>query len=146
MNISKMREYAFKLVYELEIQKEFSEESIDIFIANNDIDFTVGDGEIAILLGPNGAGKSTLIKCITGLLRFEGVIEIDGHSNKSIEAKKLLGYIPEMPAVYDMLTVAEHIEFVMRAYKCDERAYAESLLERFEMTDKKKKKKNSLVK
>ena len=38
MNISKMREYAFKLVYELEIQKEFSEESIDIFIANNEID------------------------------------------------------------------------------------------------------------
>ena len=38
MNISKMREHAFKLVYELEIQKEFSEESIDIFIANNEID------------------------------------------------------------------------------------------------------------
>ena len=38
MNISKMREYAFKLVYELEIQKEFSEESIDIFIANNEIE------------------------------------------------------------------------------------------------------------
>ena len=38
MNISKMREYAFKLVYELEIQKEFSEESIDIFIVNNEID------------------------------------------------------------------------------------------------------------
>ncbi len=109
------------------------------FVANNDIDFNVNDGEIAILLGPNGAGKSTLIKCITGLLRFEGVIEIDGHDNKSIEAKKLLGYIPEMPAVYDMLTVSEHIEFIMRAYKCDERAYAESLLERFEMTDKKDK-------
>lgn len=38
MNISKMREYAFMLIYELEIQKEFSEESIDIFIANNDIE------------------------------------------------------------------------------------------------------------
>lgn len=38
MNISKMREYAFMLIYELEIQKEFSEESIDIFIASNDIE------------------------------------------------------------------------------------------------------------
>ena len=38
MNISKMREYAFMLIYELEIQKEFNEENIDIFIANNDID------------------------------------------------------------------------------------------------------------
>ncbi len=109
------------------------------FVANNDIDFTVSDGQIAILLGPNGAGKSTLIKCITGLLRFEGVIEIDGHDNKSVEAKKLLGYIPEMPAVYDMLTVSEHIEFILRAYKCDDKEYAEKLLERFEMTDKKDK-------
>ena len=109
------------------------------FVANNDIDFTVSDGQIAILLGPNGAGKSTLIKCITGLLRFDGVIEIDGHDNKSVEAKKLLGYIPEMPAVYDMLTVSEHIEFILRAYKCDDKEYAEKLLERFEMTDKKDK-------
>lgn len=109
------------------------------FIANNDIDFTVEDGQIAILLGPNGAGKSTLIKCITGLLRFDGVIEIDGFDNKSVEAKKLLGYIPEMPAVYDMLTVSEHIEFILRAYKCDDKEYAEKLLERFEMTDKKEK-------
>ncbi len=109
------------------------------FIANNDIDFTVEDSQIAILLGPNGAGKSTLIKCITGLLRFDGVIEIDGYDNKSVEAKKLLGYIPEMPAVYDMLTVSEHIEFIMRAYKCDDRDYAERLLERFEMSDKKDK-------
>lgn len=38
MNISKMREYTFMLIYELEIQKEFSEENIDIFIANNEID------------------------------------------------------------------------------------------------------------
>lgn len=109
------------------------------FIANNDIDFTVEDGQIAILLGPNGAGKSTLIKCITGLLRFDGVIEIDGFDNKSVEAKKLLGYIPEMPAVYDMLTVSEHIEFILRAYKCDDKEYTEKLLERFEMTDKKEK-------
>ena len=109
------------------------------FIANNDIDFTVEDGQIAILLVPNGAGKSTLIKCITGLLRFDGVIEIDGFDNKSVEAKKLLGYIPEMPAVYDMLTVSEHIEFILRAYKCDDKEYAEKLLERFEMTDKKEK-------
>ncbi len=107
--------------------------------ANDNIDFTVEDGQIAVLLGPNGAGKSTLIKCITGLLRFDGLIEIDGHNNKSIEAKRLLGYIPEMPAVYDMLTVSEHIEFIMRAYKCDERSYADELLRRFEMDDKKDK-------
>jgi ABC-type multidrug transport system ATPase subunit len=65
--------------------------------ANNDISFQVGDGQIAVLLGPNGAGKSTMIKCIAGLLRHEGEITVNGQSNKSIEAKKILGYVPEMP-------------------------------------------------
>ena len=60
-------------------------------LANNDISFEVADGQIAILLGPNGAGKSTIIKCIAGLLRFQGSITLDGLDNKSLEAKRLLG-------------------------------------------------------
>ena len=55
-------------------------------LANNDISFEVADGQIAILLGPNGAGKSTIIKCIAGLLRFQGSITLDGLDNKSLEA------------------------------------------------------------
>ncbi len=70
------------------------------FIANNNLSFIVQDGEIAVLAGPNGAGKSTAIKCIAGLLRFEGEIEIAGYSNKSIEAKRILGYVPEIPAPF----------------------------------------------
>ncbi len=107
--------------------------------ANKDISFCVGDGEIAVLLGPNGAGKSTLIKCIAGLLRFNGEISVDGHGNKSIEAKRLLGYIPEMPAVYDMLTVGEHLQFMLRSYKMEDDGTAEKLLQRFELLDKKNK-------
>ena len=80
-------------------------------LANDDISFSVKNGQLAVLLGPNGAGKSTIIKCITGLLRFTGRIEINGYENTSLEAKALLGYIPEMPAVYDLLTVEEHLEF-----------------------------------
>lgn len=110
------------------------------FKANDNISFNVNDGEIAILLGPNGAGKSTIIKSIVGLLRFEGDIEINGLNNKSIEAKRILGYIPEMPAVYDLLTVGEHIEFIARAYELsDYKEYAESLLKRFDLFDKKDK-------
>lgn len=108
--------------------------------ANDNISFNVSNGEIAILLGPNGAGKSTIIKCITGLLRFEGDIKIGEYNNKSIEAKRILGYIPEMPAVYDLLTVGEHLEFVARAYELhDYEEYAESLLKRFDLLDKKDK-------
>jgi len=106
-------------------------------LANKDITLSVDGGEIAVLMGPNGAGKSTLIKCITGLLRFQGTIEIDGFANKRMEAKRLLGYVPEMPAVYNLLTVSEHLEFIRRAYRLDDsaKAYGEALLERLEMEE-----------
>ncbi|MBQ8504128.1 MAG: ABC transporter ATP-binding protein [Clostridia bacterium] len=107
--------------------------------ANNNISLTVPDGEIAVLLGPNGAGKSTLIKCICGLLRFSGEISICGFDNKSLEAKRLLGYVPEMPAVYDLLTVEEHLEFIRRSYKIADDGTGEKLLRRFELYDKKDK-------
>lgn len=108
-------------------------------VANSDVSLEVNDGQIAVLLGPNGAGKSTLIKCIAGLLRFEGEIRLDGFPNKSLEAKRLLGYIPELPAVYDLLTVGEHFEFVARAYRLEPgwQQLGDALLERFELADKK---------
>ncbi|MDF2686936.1 MAG: putative transporter ATP-binding protein [Clostridia bacterium] len=109
-------------------------------LANNNISFTVNPGEIAILLGPNGAGKSTIIKCIAGLLRFTGSVEVCGFNNKSNEAKRILGYIPEMPAVYDLLTVNEHLEFISRAYELENwQPYADELFKRFELDDKKNK-------
>lgn len=109
-------------------------------VANKDISFAVPQGKIAVLLGPNGAGKSTIIKCICGLLRFEGSITVDGFKNTAIEAKRRLGYVPEMPAVYDLLTVDEHLEFIARAYQLEDwEGYAQELLERLEMTDKGKK-------
>ena len=107
--------------------------------ANDGVSFCVNGGETAVLLGPNGAGKSTLIKCVAGLLRFEGRIEICGYENKSLEAKRALGYIPEMPAVYDLLTVEEHLEFMRRAYRMEDDGYGRQLLERLEMWDKKDK-------
>lgn len=109
-------------------------------LANQDIDFVVEPGEITVLLGPNGAGKSTTIKCIAGLLRFQGEIWICGYPNKSVEAKRELGYIPEIPAPFEMLTVEEHLEFIARAYRLNNwREEAESLLQRLELEDKRNK-------
>ena len=108
-------------------------------VANQDVSFRVEAGKIGILLGPNGAGKSTVVKCIAGLLRFQGLISICGYPNKSMEAKRLLGYIPEMPAMYDLLTVREHLEFMARAYRIDRwEEKADRLLERFQLDDKQK--------
>ena len=108
-------------------------------LANDGVSFSVAGGELAVLLGPNGAGKSTLIKCVAGLLCCEGNIQICGHGNKTLEAKRELGYIPEMPAVYDLLTVSEHLEFMRRAWRMEDDGCGEALLRRFEMWDKRDK-------
>ena len=109
-------------------------------IANENISLQIADGQIAVLLGPNGAGKSTIIKSIIGFLKYQGSVTVDGLLNKSIEAKRIMGYIPEIPSLYPNLTVDEHLEFVARAYKLDNyKDYKEELLRRFERDDKKKK-------
>ncbi len=110
------------------------------FVANDNLTFLVNDGETAVLAGPNGAGKSTAIKCIAGLLRFQGEIELCGFNNKSIEAKRILGYVPEIPAPFELLTVWEHMEFIARAYDLtDWEDRANDLMRRFELDDKRKK-------
>lgn len=109
-------------------------------IANNNLNFVLEDGTITVMLGPNGAGKSTAIKAITGFLRYDGLITVDGYVNKSVAAKRILGYIPEIPALYPNLTVGEHLEFVARAYRLKNyKAWKDELLERFQLADKVKK-------
>lgn len=99
-------------------------------------------------MGPNGAGKSTTIKTIAGLLRAnEGTIEIDGISNKSLKAKRLFSYIPELPELYDMLTVKEHLQFIAYAYDVkDWETKAQILFERYDLIDKQDKLANELSK
>ena len=112
----------------------------DSLLANDDVSFEVQPGEIAVLMGPNGAGKSTAIKCIAGLLRFHGSILVCGVPNKKAEARRVFGYVPELPALFPLLTVWEHVEFISRAYQLqDWRERAEALLDRMELTDKKEK-------
>ncbi len=106
-------------------------------LANDQVSINVAPGELAVLLGPNGAGKSTILKSICGLLRFDGAITIGGHDNHTPEAKRLLGYVPEFPVLYPMLTVEEHLEFIAKAYRLTEwKDRAKGLLQRFELGDK----------
>ena len=106
-------------------------------LAVDHMSFEVDQGEIAVLLGPNGAGKSTIIKCIAGLLQYDGEITVGGHVNKGIEAKQILGYVPETAALFDSLTVEEHINFIAKAYRLkDYEDYAGELFERFDLSDK----------
>ena len=109
-------------------------------VACSDVSFHLDPGSITVLLGPNGAGKSTVMKSVIGFLRCEGDITVGGFPNKTAEARRLLGYIPELPSLYPNLTVSEHMEFLARAYRMENyRAAADALLERFELDDKRRK-------
>ncbi len=108
--------------------------------ACKDVSFHLDPGSMTVLLGPNGAGKSTIMKAIIGFLKYEGSISVKGLPNKSQGARRLLGYIPEMPSLYPNLTVSEHMEFIARAYKLYNYAdRIDELFERFELNDKRKK-------
>lgn len=109
-------------------------------LACDNISFSLENGSVTVLLGPNGAGKSTVIKSIIGFLRYDGFITVDGIPNKTSAAKRLLGYVPEIPSLYPNLTVEEHMEFIARAYRLENyKSYEDELFERFELSDKRKK-------
>ncbi len=83
--------------------------------AVNDLSFNVNEGEILGLLGPNGAGKSTTMNMLTGYLSStEGSIKINGVDilTDPIQAKKKIGYLPELPPNYNEMTVKEYLTFV----------------------------------
>ena len=81
------------------------------YTAVNDLSFTVKEGEILGFLGPNGAGKSTTMNMLTGYLSStSGTIKINGIDilENPIEAKKNIGYLPEIPPLYLDMTVNEY--------------------------------------
>ncbi len=76
------------------------------------LDLVVGTGEVLGLLGPNGSGKSTTIKMILGLVApTAGKVELFGLSPRSIEARRRLGYLPELSYLHPFLTPAETLRY-----------------------------------
>ena len=83
--------------------------------AVNGISFTVEKGEVLGFLGPNGAGKSTTMNIITGYLSStSGSVKVNGHDilEEPEEAKRCIGYLPELPPLYLDMTVLEYLNFV----------------------------------
>ncbi|MBQ3103144.1 MAG: ATP-binding cassette domain-containing protein [Oscillospiraceae bacterium] len=78
------------------------------------LSFTIEEGKIYGFLGPNGAGKSTTLNIVTGYLSAtEGSVTVDGHdvAAEPEKAKAAIGYLPEIPPLYDEMTVEEYLTF-----------------------------------
>lgn len=110
-------------------------------IAVNDISFETRPGEIFGFLGKNGAGKSTTIKCLTGILPFDGgSIQVCGYdiAKDPIQAKMNMGYVPDNHSVYEKLTGREYVNYIADLYrvsKPDRTRRFENYLDQFKLRE-----------
>lgn len=98
--------------------------------AVDDISFSVKDGTVCGFCGPNGAGKSTTMNIMTGCLSAtSGNVTIGGYDifEHPIEAKKLIGYLPEQPPLYLEETPREYLRFIAEAKKIPAKSIKEEI-------------------
>lgn len=98
--------------------------SYDSFEALHGITFSISKGEIVGLLGPNGAGKTTTLKLVAGILSStRGHVEIAGYElpGRHLEAKRVIGYVPEAAGLYESLSGAEFLELAGRLQQVPEK-------------------------
>lgn len=108
-------------------------------LAVDDLHLEVQPGEFFCFLGPNGAGKTTTIKMLTTLVRpTSGQAIVGGYDvqRDPVQAKRLLGYVPDHPFLYDKLTGFEFLRFVAGLYQMDDATFrdrAAEMLDQFEI-------------
>jgi len=111
------------------------------FRAVDELSFTINPGEIVGLVGSNGAGKTTALRCTAGILRpTSGQILINGHDivKDQASAKAGLAFVPEVPSLYELLTVDEHLKFIAMCFDTIDvyEELREELLERYDLKEK----------
>jgi ABC-2 type transport system ATP-binding protein len=107
-------------------------------LAVDNITITVSSGSIVGFLGPNGAGKTTTLKMLTGLLKPDkGIVNICGHNiqTDSISAKSKLGYVPDIPHLYEKLTPVEFLNFIADVFKIDKKIAQNRITDLVELFD-----------
>ncbi len=98
--------------------------------------------ELFVFLGPNGAGKTTTIKMMTGLLKpTSGTVKIEGYDllEHPIEAKRLFGLVPDIPVLYEKLSLKEFLEFIGNLYEVDRENFRRrfnQLIDLFDLNDR----------
>lgn len=106
-------------------------------VAVDHLSFQIDTGKIYGFLGPNGAGKSTTMNIMTGYIApSEGTVTINGHDivKEAEEAKQCIGYLPEMPPLYQDMTVREYLTFAAELKKIPKKERAQQIHEIMDMT------------
>ena len=88
-------------------------------VAVGGLTFQVAEGEVVGLVGANGAGKTTTLLAVAGVIKPDaGAVRIGGIDlgTRPVEAKRMLGFVPDEPALFDYLSVEEHLRFMARLY------------------------------
>jgi ABC-2 type transport system ATP-binding protein len=110
-------------------------------LAVNNLNLHVASGEIYGFIGPNGAGKTTTIRLMGGIIApTSGNIIIDGYdmAKNPVGAKKIIGFVPDRPFIYEKLTGREFLKFSSDLYSVDSSSFqhkSESLLKQFALWD-----------
>ena len=107
-------------------------------VAVDNLSFEVKKGQIFGFLGPNGAGKTTTMNIMTGYIAAtDGTVEINGFDilTKPEEAKKCIGYLPEIPPLYSDMTVMEYLRFVAELKKVPKEERNAQIQEIMQMTE-----------
>lgn len=107
--------------------------------AVDDLSLTVEKGKVFGFIGPNGAGKTTTIKLLTGILQpTSGQVLVGGRdmAKEAMEAKRLIGFVPDSHEMYDRLTGLQYLRFLADIYGVDSerrKAHIEKYLALFEL-------------
>lgn len=136
MQLTEKKKEAFTVIEINNLVKKYGDH-----VAVDDLSLTVEPGKIYGFLGPNGAGKSTTMNIITGYLgATSGEVKINGHDifKEPEEAKKSIGYLPEIPPLYVDMTVREYLDFVAELKKLEKslrKRYVEEAMKTTGITD-----------
>lgn len=118
------------------VVKQYGKSSVR---AVDDLSLSVGKGKVFGFIGPNGAGKTTTIRLLTGILTpTSGTVTVGGYdmARNPIEAKRLIGFVPDSHEMYDRLTGLEYLRFMADVYgvsESDRKAHIEKYLSLFEL-------------
>lgn len=121
-----------------QVSKQYAKSKVK---ALDNLSLHVQKGEIFGFIGPNGAGKTTTIRLLTGILTPDsGSIRIGGYdmAQNSLEAKRLIGFVPDNQETYERLTGLEYLQFLADIYQVDgaqRKAHLEKYLSLFQLED-----------